>query len=202
MFQKSRLSEEMTSAFKTSKKNQSLPLVKPTTHHYPQASPLQDSPSTASTKALPGKREALLEQLKMQKFKASGNAEEALSAKVERLLKFQAPAPPTVPRRGRGLRPAQQETLERVKAHQPDMNISRGSPWVTEYTENFSFPQTVHPTCASKKTAYPLASIFQSTPATLFADKYRRTEYQAIYGPKIRTALFNVTLYRQIHGTA
>ncbi|XP_034167367.1 uncharacterized protein LOC117599196 [Pangasianodon hypophthalmus] len=195
VFQVNRPAEEMTHTFKITKKNQSL-------RRYPQTSPLQDSLSTASTKARPGKREKLLEQPGVQKINTSGNAQEALAAKVERLLKLRAPAPPIVRRRGRVLRPVQQETLEHVKAHQPDINTPCGSQWVTEYTGNFGFPQVVHPPCALKNTAHPLASVFQSTPATLFADKYRRTEYQAVYGPKIRTAHFNVTLYRQIHGTA
>ncbi|KAB5567463.1 hypothetical protein PHYPO_G00233070 [Pangasianodon hypophthalmus] len=183
----------MTSTFKTMKKNQHL--LPPTTRRYAQASPLQDARSTASTKTLPGKKE-LLEQFDIQKCNTSGNAPGALSAKVECLLKLWAPAPPAVPRRGRVLRPAQHETLEREKAHQPDMNTPCSSKWMTEYMENFGFPKVVHQPRAPKETAH------KSTPNPKFADKYRRTEYQAVYGPKIRTALFNVTLYRQIHGTA
>ncbi|KAM9440746.1 uncharacterized protein Hap1MRO34_025925 isoform 1-T2 [Clarias gariepinus] len=48
--------------------------------------------------------------------------------------------------------------------------------------------------------AHPLD--FPSRPASLFAEKYRYTEYQAIYGPKVPTAHFNVTLFRQLRGTS
>ncbi|KAF4088210.1 hypothetical protein AMELA_G00080710 [Ameiurus melas] len=172
------------------------PLVKATACHCPQASTLQDAPSTASTKALPGKRKTLIEQLKVQNNNTSGNAQ------VEHLHKLRAPTPPTVPRSGGSLLPAQQESLESISAHQPDINTPCGTRWVTEYTENIGSPQIVHLPRAPKKSARRLASTFQRIPNPHFADKYRRSEYQAIYSPEIRTAQFNLTRYRQLHGTA
>ncbi|XP_017329011.3 uncharacterized protein LOC108268498 [Ictalurus punctatus] len=114
-------------------------------------------------------------------------------------------APPTASTKalpGRKLLPAQQERLERIKAHQPDINTPCGTRWVTKYTENVGSPQIVRLPRAPKKTACRLASTFRSIPNPHFGDKYRRSEYQAIYGPEIRTAQFNLTLYRQLHGTA
>ncbi|XP_053484026.1 uncharacterized protein LOC128609539 isoform X1 [Ictalurus furcatus] len=169
------------------------PLVKATACHCPQAS---TPPPTASTKALPEKRMTLLEQLKVQKNNTSG------SAQVEHVHKLRAPTPPTVPRRGRRLLPDQQESLERIAAHQPDINTPCGTRWVTEYVENFGLSQPVHLPCASKKSARRLVSTFRRIPNPHFADKYQRSEYQAIYGPEIRTAQFNLTRYRQLHGTA
>ncbi|XP_060792603.1 uncharacterized protein LOC132895789 [Neoarius graeffei] len=138
------------------KTNQSLfpPLVKPTTHHHPQAAGLQDSHS-GSTKAGPG----------------------------------------------RVLRPARQETLERIKADQPDMSTPScyvESRWLTEYAEKYCH-RLPHP---PKETARVFPSTFETTPTSLFADKYRRTEYETAYGSKYRTRNFNITLYRQLHGTA
>ncbi|KAF7699097.1 hypothetical protein HF521_003839 [Silurus meridionalis] len=72
------------------------------------------------------------------------------------------------------------------------------SKWMTHYTENFGFQRVVQ----QKPPKKVWTSTFKTTPDTLFVDKYRRTEYQAVYGPKFRTAHFNTTLYRQIHGTA
>ncbi|XP_053487495.1 uncharacterized protein LOC128611752 isoform X2 [Ictalurus furcatus] len=110
------------------------PLVKSTARHCPQASTLQDPPPIASRKALPGKRKELLEQLEVQKSNTSGNAQ----------MELRAPAPPTVPRRGRRFLAGLPESLECIKAHQ-FINTPCGSQWVSEYVENFDSPHHTRP---------------------------------------------------------
>ncbi|XP_053486678.1 uncharacterized protein LOC128611313 isoform X2 [Ictalurus furcatus] len=131
--------------------------------------------------------------LKTAKVTTSGNVQ------VERFPKLPVPALPPILRRERRLMPAQQERLESITAHQPDINTLCGSRRVTKYAENFGSPQVVH--LPPVKTSRHLASTFRSKPNLHFGDKHRRSEYQASYGPTNRTRHFSIPLYRQLKGT-
>ncbi|KAF4091316.1 hypothetical protein AMELA_G00035480 [Ameiurus melas] len=60
------------------------------------------------------------------------------TAKVEHLPALLAPALPPVPRKVRRLMPAQQERLESIMAHHPDIN----TPWVSRRVTNINAPNT------------------------------------------------------------
>ncbi|KAG7320897.1 hypothetical protein KOW79_015312 [Hemibagrus wyckioides] len=97
---------------------------------------------------------------------------------------------------GRVPKPAPRKTEQFILPHGPDVEASCGSQWVTEYMESFGFPQLPRP-APPKKPAPPKASFRK-----LQRPPHPRTEYQTVFGPKFRTADFDVLLYRQLHGTA
>lgn len=55
------------------------------------------------------------------------------------------------------------------------------SRWLTEYAEKYCH-RLPHP---PKETVRVFPSTFETTPTSLFADKYRRTEYETAYGTKV-----------------